>query len=78
MKKLLFGIIASFALTPGLQMPSAAAQGYVKLNALYALAGVVNPAVEFAISPQPTLQTDIMLFTTFMSEYRPASRVTAR
>ena len=35
----------------------AAAQGYVKLNALYALVGVVNPSVEFAISPKSTLQT---------------------
>ncbi|MCI7139668.1 MAG: DUF3575 domain-containing protein [Alistipes sp.] len=63
-------------------MPAAAAQGYVKLNALYALAGVVNPAVEFAISPKSTLQTDIvvspwksigdkhMLFAIFMGEYR--------
>lgn len=60
----------------------AAAQGYVKLNALYALVGVVNPSVEFAISPKSTLQTDIvvspwksvngnhMLFAIFMEEYR--------
>ena len=44
--------------------------------------GVVNPAVEFAISPKSTLQTDIvispwksinekhMLFAIFMGEYR--------
>ena len=82
MKKLLFGVIASLALIPGLRMPTAAAQGYVKLNALYALAGVANPAVEFAISPKSTLQTDIvvspwksindyhMLFAIFMGEYR--------
>ena len=31
---------------------NAASQGYVKLNALYALVGVVNPSVEFAISPK--------------------------
>ena len=61
---------------------SAAAQGYVKLNGLYALAGVVNPAVEFAISPKSTLQTEIvvspwksirgkhMTFGIFMGEYR--------
>ena len=61
---------------------SAAAQGYVKLNGLYALAGLVNPAVEFAISPKSTLQTDIvvspwksirgkhMTFAIFMCEYR--------
>ena len=82
MKKLLFGLFTAFALIPGLRMPTAAAQGYVKLNALYALAGVVNPAVEFAISPKSTLQTDIvvspwksiddyhMLFAFFMGEYR--------
>ena len=61
MKKLLFGVIASLALIPGLRMPTAAAQGYVKLNALYALAGVANPAVEVAISPKSTLQTDIVV-----------------
>lgn len=40
---------------------SAAAQGYVKLNGIYALAGVINPAVEFAISPKSTLQTEIVV-----------------
>ena len=40
---------------------NAASQGYVKLNALYALVGVVNPSVEFAISPKSTLQTDIVV-----------------
>ena len=61
---------------------SAAAQGYVKLNGLYALAGVINPAVEFAISPKSTLQTEIvvspwksingkhMKFGILMGEYR--------
>ena len=61
---------------------NAASQGYVKLNALYALVGVVNPSVEFAISPKSTLQTDIvvspwksinrkhMTFAIFMGEYR--------
>ena len=60
----------------------AAAQGYVKLNGLYALAGVVNPAVEFAISPKSTMQTEIvfspwksiddkhMMFGILMGEYR--------
>ncbi len=60
----------------------ARAQGYVKLNGLYALAGVVNPAVEFAISPKSTLQTEVvfspwksihgkhMFFGILMGEYR--------
>ncbi len=60
----------------------AAAQGYVKLNGLYALAGVVNPSVEFAISPKSTIQTEIvispwksfagkhMTFGILMGEYR--------
>lgn len=59
-----------------------AAQGYVKLNGLYALAGVVNPSVEFAISPRSTMQTEIvfspwksiddkhMMFGILMGEYR--------
>ncbi|WP_295935994.1 DUF3575 domain-containing protein [uncultured Alistipes sp.] len=63
-------------------MQSAASQGYVKLNGLYALVGVVNPAVEFAISPKSTVQAEIvvspwksinrkhMLFGIFMGEYR--------
>lgn len=58
------------------------AQGYVKLNALYAVLGVANPAVEFAITPKSSLQTDIVIspwksingkhmnFAIFMGEYR--------
>ena len=58
------------------------AQTYVKLNGLYALVGVVNPAVEFTISPKSTFQTEIVvspwksinnhhaLFCIFMGEYR--------
>ena len=57
-------------------------QGYVKLNALYAALGVINPAVEFAITPNSALQTDIVIspwksingkhmnFAIFMGEYR--------
>ena len=37
------------------------AQTYVKLNGLYALVGVVNPAVEFTISPKSTFQTEIVV-----------------
>ena len=36
------------------------AQTYVKLNALYALAGIVNPAVEFRLSPRSTFQSEIV------------------
>ena len=58
------------------------AQTYVKLNGLYALVGVVNPAVEFTLSPKSTFQTEIVvspwksinnhhaLFCIFMGEYR--------
>lgn len=62
------------------------AQIYVKLNGLYALAGVINPAVEFTLSPKSTFQTEIvyspwqyvrdhgvnkpMHFAIFMNEYR--------
>lgn len=62
------------------------AQTYVKLNGLYALAGVINPAVEFTLSPHSTFQTELvispwsgvrnegvnkpMLFGIFLNEYR--------
>ncbi len=35
-------------------------QVYAKLNGLYALAGVVNPAVEFPLSPRATFQTEVV------------------
>ena len=38
-----------------------AAQGYVKLNLPYAAVGIINPAVEFAISPRSTLQTEVVI-----------------
>ena len=59
-----------------------AAQGYVKLNGLYALVGVVNPAVEFRLTKHSTYQAEIvyspwlsinnhpMHFGIFMNEYR--------
>lgn len=65
----------------------ASAQGYVKLNLPCALIGVVNPAVEFAVSPHSTLQTEIvispwksfnghhMTFGILMGEYRRYFRV---
>ena len=58
------------------------AQTYVKLNGLYALAGVINPQVEFRISDHSAFQTEIVcspwesvrghhfLFGIFMNEYR--------
>lgn len=58
------------------------AQGYVKLNGLYALGGVVNPQVEFRLSEHSTFQTEIvyspwrsinrhhMHFGIFQNEYR--------
>lgn len=73
--------ILLFAVTL-LCVQSVAAQGYVKLNGLYALAGIVNPAVEFAVSPKSTLQTEVvispwksfnghhMTFGILMGEYR--------
>ncbi len=60
----------------------ASAQGYVKLNLPCALVGVVNPALEFAVSPHSTLQTEVvispwksfnghhMTFGILMGEYR--------
>lgn len=57
-------------------------QIYAKLNGLYALAGVVNPAVEFTVAPRSTVQVEIVAspwksidgkhatFGIFMAEYR--------
>ena len=79
MKKL-FVILALLLAAAGAR--EAAAQGYVKLNGLYALAGVVNPAVEFAVSHKSTVQTEVvvspwkslngrhMTFGILMGEYR--------
>ena len=36
------------------------AQTYVKLNGLYALVGVINPAVEFRLSPHSTFQSEFV------------------
>lgn len=62
------------------------AQIYGKLNGLYALAGIINPAVEFKLSPKSTFQTEFtyspwnairwdgvdrpMKFIIFINEYR--------
>ncbi len=75
-------LLAALFLSAIAGIRDAAAQGYVKLNGLYALAGVVNPAVEFAISPKSTVQTEFvispwksirgkhMTFAIMMGEYR--------
>ena len=82
MKNIRFGLCIPACLFALRCSQQASPQGYVKLNVPYALVGVVNPAVEFAISPKSTLQTDIvispwksinethMLFAIFMGEYR--------
>lgn len=57
-------------------------QNYVKLNGVYALCGIINPQVEFRISPHSTVQTEVVYspwqsikghplhFGITMSEYR--------
>ncbi len=49
-------IAAAFA---ALFSGAASAQTYVKLNALYALAGVINPQVEMQIAPHSSLSFDL-------------------
>ena len=64
-------------------MPSvASAQTYVKMNALYATVGVINPSVEAVVSPHSSLVMDITFspwrswngkhsqFGIFLGEYR--------
>ena len=79
MKKILkLIIVATFCTLPTL----VSAQGYVKMNALYATVGVVNPSVEFVISPHSSVAMDIVFspwrswndkhsqFGIFLGEYR--------
>lgn len=75
--KLFFVIVLVFGFTH-----NSFAQTYVKLNGLYAIAGVVNPSAEFVLSPKFTFQTEIVfspwkeikgkhaLFGIFMNEGR--------
>ena len=58
MKPILKTLLILFALS----LPSQRldAQIYAKLNGLYALVGVINPAVEFTVSPKSTFQTEIV------------------
>ncbi len=39
---------------------AASAQSYVKLNGIYALAGVINPSVEIAVSEQFSFNTEVV------------------
>lgn len=73
---LLLGIIATLGIT------TVNAQGYVKLNGLYALGGVVNPQVEMRLTKHSAFQTEFvyspwkslgghhMHFGLFTNEYR--------
>ena len=77
MKRLLFGLFAALIIYGG-----ADAQVYAKLNALYALGGVINPQVEAVISPHSSLAVEAtfspwrsvnsrhLFFGMFGAEYR--------
>lgn len=81
MRKILAILICIVAVTFSVNN-SCMAQGYVKLNGLYALAGVVNPAVEFRLTNHSTYQAEVVYspwqsvnghplhFGIFMNEYR--------
>ena len=58
MKPILKTLLILFALSLPTQRLDA--QNYAKLNGLYALVGVINPAVEFTVSPKSTFQTEIV------------------
>lgn len=79
MKRVLkFIIVALFVALPNL----VAAQGYLKMNALYATVGVINPSVEFVVSPHSSVVMDLTYspwrswndkhteFGIFLGEYR--------
>ena len=75
-RHLILTIIATLGIT------TASAQGYVKLNGLYALGGVVNPQVEMRLTKHSAFQTEFvyspwksigghhMHFGLFTNEYR--------
>ena len=77
MKRLLIALLAAIAVSGAAQ-----AQVYAKINALYALVGVVNPQVEAVISPHSTLGVEAtfspwrsvkgkhLFFGMFSGEYR--------
>lgn len=78
MKRLLFILFAAITLV----VPSAKGQIYAKINALYAVVGVVNPQIEAVIAPHSTLSVDAtfspwrsvkgrhLFFGMFNGEYR--------
>lgn len=50
----------SFALFVAIALaPSISAQMFVKVNALYAVAGVINPQIEAVVAPHSTLSIDV-------------------
>ena len=58
MKKIIFALLLAIAM---MAMPMVAqAQIYAKLNALYAVAGVVNPQLEFVVGPHSSVSIDPM------------------
>ena len=58
MKKKIFGIVFAFML---MAVPMVSqAQIYAKLNALYAVAGVINPQLEFVVGPHSSVSIDPM------------------
>lgn len=58
MKKTIFALLLAVAMTA---MPKVSqAQIYAKLNALYAVAGVVNPQLEFVVGPHSSISIDPM------------------
>lgn len=84
MKKLSLTLLLCLAMCIG--GSSASAQVYAKLNGLYALVGVVNPAFEITLSKKSTFQTELvyspwnsinikgvespMKFLIFLNDYR--------
>ena len=59
MKKTIFALLLAVA---AMAMPRVAqAQIYAKLNALYAVAGVVNPQLEFVVGPHSSVSIDPMI-----------------
>ena len=82
MKKSIKLLIITLSILMGAST-SASAQGYVKLNGLYALGGVVNPQVEIKLTKHSAFQTEFvyspwrelksghhMHFGLFTNEYR--------
>ena len=58
MKKTIFALLLAIAM---MAMPKVSqAQIYAKLNALYAVAGVINPQLEFVVGPHSSISIDPM------------------